>query len=401
MENKEKTPNIETSVSPDGVTIRRKGEGRRQQKQKKNTKQTVFRILRRTLLSILTLVVVLVVGLCLILNLIFNGPSESARNVLTMSLLEASATKWVPGLFIGSDMVDQIRNSGSDIFVDPGDSDDVQIQINTDTSIGGASDEWKDYPDGIRIEHVSGDTYNAHVMIIRDPSKVYMATSTDKFSKDIPGTRINDQIETEGAIAAINAGAFFDNGTTSSTVGSVPEGLVIAGGKVVWNSGAAPEEGFAGFNQDNVLVVAQTMTASKAMELGIRDGCCFGPVLIMNGNVNAEVYNSNSGYNPRTAIGQRQDGAVIFLCIDGRQASSLGGTYADIINIMVEFGAVNACNLDGGSSSLMLYRDQYDRYPNYDPKRIFGNDGDVLMINNYSLLQEKPRRMPNFFMVAP
>ena len=401
MENQVKTPNVETCVSPDNVAVRPKGEGRRQERRKKNTKQTVFRVLRRTLLSILTIVVVLVIGLSMILNLIFNGPSESARNVLTMSLLEASATKWVPGLFIGSDKVDEIRNGGSDLFVDSGNESDVQIQINTDTSISGQTDEWKNYPDGIRIEHVSGDTYNAHVMIIRDPSKVYMATSTDKFSKDIPGTRINEQIETEGAIAAINAGAFFDNGTSSPSVGSVPEGLVISDGKVVWNSGAAPEEGFAGFNQDNVLVVAQTMTASRAMELGIRDGCCFGPVLIMNGNVNSEVYNSNSGYNPRTAIGQRQDGAVIFLCIDGRTASSLGGTYADIINIMVEYGAVNACNLDGGSSALMLYRDQYNRYPNYDPERIFGNDGDVLMINNYSLLQKNPRKMPTFFMVAP
>ena len=185
---------------------------------------------------------------------------------------------------------------------------------------------------------------------------------------------------------------FFDNGTKDPSVGSVPEGLVIANGKVVWNSGAAPEEGFVGLNRDNVLVVADKMTADKAMELGIRDGCCFGPVLIQNGGINNEVYNTNSGYNPRTAIGQRTDGAVILLCIDGRQAGSLGGTYADIINIMVEYEAVNACNLDGGSSTVMLYRDTQGRY---------GQAGEVRMINNYSLLQEKPRKMPTFIMVAP
>ena len=134
------------------------------------------------------------------------------------------------------------------------------------------------------------------------------------------------------------------------------------------------------------------MTAAQAQELNIRDGCCFGPVLIINGSINEDVYNANSGYNPRTAIGQRADGSVIFLCIDGRQAGSLGGTYADIINIMVEFGAVNACNLDGGSSTVMLYRDMQGRY---------GEPGQVQMINNYSLLQEKPRKMPTFFMVRP
>ena len=81
---------------------------------------------------------------------------------------------------------------------------------------------------------------------------------------------------------------------------------------------------------------------------------------------------------------------MIFVCIDGRQAASLGGTYADIINIMVEYGAVNACNMDGGSSSVMMYRDE---------RGLFGEAGAVTMINNYSLLQSQPRKMPNFWMV--
>ena len=147
-----------------------------------------------------------------------------------------------------------------------------------------------------------------------------------------------------------------------------------------------------GFNFDDVLVVAKSMTAQQAKEQNIRDGCEFGPVLIMNGEVNQEAYNANSGWNPRTAIGQRADGAVIFVCIDGRQVGSPGGTYADIINIMVEYGAVNACNMAGGSSSGMMYRDVHGK---------LGDAGEVHMINNYSLLQSEPRRMPNFWMVRP
>ena len=360
---------------------------------KTKKKSGVWTVVRRTLLMVVTVLLLVVVGLVMVLDLVFNGPSEAACKVLTNSLHEASATKWVPGLFLGKERVDQIlHGGGSDLLELEGTTDTDKVQIDMDAILDATSDEWKDYPDGIRIEQVSGDTYNAYVMIIRDPSKVYMATSSDKFSRDVPGTRITDEIENQGAVAAINAGAFFDNGTAGPEVGSVPEGLVIAGGKVVWNSGRAPEEGFAGFNEDNVLVVAQTMTADRAKELKIRDGCCFGPVLVMDGQVNEKEYNANSGFNPRTAIGQRADGAVLFVCIDGRQASSLGGTYGDLIDIMVEFGAVNACNLDGGSSTVMLYRDQYGRY---------GEKGQVQMINNYSLLQAKPRRMPTFFMVRP
>ena len=362
-------------------------------KPKRSALSIVFCVIRRTLLAVVTLVLLLFIALCLILNLFFNGPSPAARDVLTMSLSEASGTKWLPGLFLGDEMVEQIRQGDAALFVDDEDPADLDpIEINTDTSLTANNDEWKNHPDGIRIENISGDTYNAYAMIVRDPSKVYLATSTENFSMSIPGTRITNQIEKEGAIAAVNAGAFYDNGTSDPSVGSVPQGLVISGSKVVWNSGSAPEEGFVGFNQDNVLVVADTMTADKAMELGIRDGCCFGPVLIQNGGINNEAYNSSSGFNPRTAIGQRPDGAVILLCIDGRQAGSLGATYADIINIMVEFGAVNACNLDGGSSTIMLYRDQYGLY---------GEPGKVQMINNYSLLQEQPRKMPTFIMVKP
>ncbi|MBO5954256.1 MAG: phosphodiester glycosidase family protein [Oscillospiraceae bacterium] len=346
---------------------------------------TAMCILRRVLLSLVTLVLLVFIGLVLVCNLIFNGPSSTARDRLTMSMRESSGMKWCPALFIGKDTVAEIEKTvNAELPDDLSDNSQIKIDLNNNM---GSSDEWANHPDGIRIERISGSTYSAYVMIIRDPSRVYLATSTENFSTSIPGTRINHQIETEGAVAAINAGAFLDDGTSGLHVGSVPQGLVISKGKVRWNQGKPPEEGFVGFNEDNILVVAKSMTADKAIELNIRDGCCFGPVLIMNGAVNEEAYNKNSGLNPRTAIGQRADGAVIFVCIDGRQASSLGGTYGDITDIMVEFGAVNACNLDGGSSTVMLHRDL--------------TSGKVSMINNYSLLQEEPRRMPTFYMVRP
>lgn len=374
-------------------------------KRKKPRKNPVLTFVFRFFLSIVTLAVLLVTALSIIMNVVFNGPYPNARNILAMSLLEPSGTKWIPALFIGQDGVDEIlnNNAAGDLSgnISSGVSGGSVVVIPSQGNSADPGSEWKDYPDGIRIENVSGDTYSAYVMVIRDPSKVYMATSSDHFDPSIPGTRIHNQIETEGAIAAINAGAFFDNGTSSAVVGSYPEGLVVAGGEVRWNSGKAPEEGFVGFNKDNILVVAQSMTADQAMELNIRDGCCFGPVLIMDGQVNISVYNSDSGFNPRTAIGQRADGAVLFVCIDGRQAGSLGGTYKDMIDIMVEYGAVNACNLDGGSSTVMLYRDQYGRYNDQPDRPRFGANNDVVMVNNYSLLQQEPRRMPTFFMVRP
>ena len=362
-------------------------------KKKKKGSGLLGRIIRRFFLVLFTVVILVLAALVLVMNLVFNGPSPAARDKLTMTLIEASATKWVPDLFIGEDTVAEIRESVSDSGLDEDVTDTTKVIIQANNVITGNSNEWDNYPDGVRIERRSGDTYNAHIMIVRNPAQVYMGTSTEKFSTAIPGKRITEVMaENPDVIAAINAGAFNDDGTASSYVGSTPLGLVMSNGNCVWTSGKQPGlEGFAGFNEDNILVVSKTnLSQSEAENLKIRDGCCFGPVLIVNGEVNLEAYNNKSGFNPRTAIGQRADGAVIFVCIDGRQAGSLGGTYADIINIMQEYGAVNACNMDGGSSSVMMYRDTYGK---------LGTAGETVMVNNYSLLQSQPRRMPNFWMV--
>lgn len=362
-------------------------------KKKKKGSGLLGRIVRRFFLVLFTVVILVLAALVLVMNLVFNGPSPAARDKLTMTLIEASATKWVPALFIGEDTVAEIRESVSDSGLEEDVTDTTKVIIQANNVITGNSNEWDNYPDGVRIERRSGDTYNAHIMIVRNPAQVYMGTSTEKFSTAIPGKRITEVMaENPDVIAAINAGAFNDDGTASSYVGSTPLGLVMSNGNCVWTSGKQPGlEGFAGFNEDNILVVSKTnLSQSEAENLKIRDGCCFGPVLIVNGEVNLEAYNNKSGFNPRTAIGQRADGAVIFVCIDGRQAGSMGGTYADVIDIMQEYGAVNACNMDGGSSSVMMYRDTYGK---------LGAAGETVMVNNYSLLQSQPRRMPNFWMV--
>lgn len=363
-------------------------------KKKKKGSGLLGRIIRRFFLLLFTVILLLLAALCLAANLVFNGPSPAARDLLTMTLLEPSATKWIPGLFMEEETVNAIRYGDSDSSTTDAVTDISQVVINKNTTVSATDDEWAGYPDGIKISSYAGDTFNAHIMVIRDPSKVYLATSTDQFSSSIPGTRIDDQINTEGAIAAINAGAFFDNGTSSPAVGATPEGLVVSKGSVKWTTGSPPNaSGFAGFNKDDILVVSKdNLSKAQAESLNIRDGCCFGPALIINGEVNQEEYSKASGLNPRTAVGQRADGAVIFVCIDGRQAGSMGGTFKDVIDIMTEYGAVNACNMDGGSSSVMLYRDQYG---------LFGEAGQVQMINSYSLLQERPRKMPTFWMVAP
>ncbi len=251
------------------------------------------------------------------------------------------------------------------------------------------SKEWENFPDGIRIDTYKGETFTARVMIVRDPSKVYLAASSDPLSMDTPGIRMDEALEQENAVAAVNAGPYFDDGTSSRAVGSVPLGLALAENDVIWNDDQAYEYGFVGFNKDNILIVASSMTEAEAMELEIRDGCSSGPVLMINGKVNWEIYESRSGFNPRTVIGQRADGAVLLICALGRNPGSVGADYNQMIDILKEYGAVNACALQGGSASNMLYRDVDGRY---------GEKGTVQIFNQYSLAPSL-RRLPLFWMV--
>lgn len=256
--------------------------------------------------------------------------------------------------------------------------------------------EWTPYPDGIRIDTYEGENFTAQIMLVRDPSRLYLATSSETLSKDTPGLKMNDAIEKEGAVAAINAGTCWDDGTGSLEVGSVPLGLNLSKGKVVWDSfsEATPDTGFVGFNRDNILIVANSVTEEEALELGIRDGCASGTVLIVNGNA---VDIDHSGYSPRTAIGQRADGTVILVCTNGRTDEYIGATLSDVIAILQEYGAVNACALLGGSSANMLYR---------DTQGLYGETGTVHMFNPESAEHNiftglALRRLPTFWMVKP
>ena len=264
----------------------------------------------------------------------------------------------------------------------------------TPTEEANLNDAWVDFPDGIQIDTYSGETFTAHVMLVRAPSKVCLATSSDSLSQDTPGIGIDKAIEQENAIAAVNAGVFYDDGTGSLTVGSVPCGLVLANEHVVWNSlhDHIYEDGFVGFNKDNILIVGNSITAEEAADLEIRDGYEGGPVLLVNGKPNLSVYDTLSGYTSRTAIGQREDGTVIFISADGRTPQSLGATYADLIDIMTEYKAVNACAINHGSACNMLYRDTEGRY---------GEKGVIQTLNQLPTGIANMRRAPTFWMVKP
>ena len=139
--------------------------------------------------------------------------------------------------------------------------------------------------------------------------------------------------------------------------GILLDSTVVVDGEIYF-SDMGCSGGIAALDGDHILHVANAMSEQELIDNDIRYAVCYGPVLISNGEP-ADPESLHDSLNPRTAIGQRSDKAMLLLVIDGRQVSSMGASYQDEVEIMQRYGAVNAINLDGGSSSVLWYRGGY------------------------------------------
>ena len=338
----------------------------------------------------------LVGSLLAVCNTLANGPSKTARDKAVMSALQASATKWMPGLFLSSDTVEEIKKNSQVVVTD--------VKPITDIPSGDGdgdtptADKWANAIDGMIYENVNGTTFKGYVLLIKDPARVTVGVSSNDFAHATAGMRIFELADKYNAVAAINAGEFRDDGGVGT--GYAPMGLTYSEGNCVWNDGLSRT--FMGFDKNNRLYVAEGTTYAQAEELGMRDAVSFqtGNVLITNDGTNVTYYyaDSNTGVAQRTAIGQCADGTVIFLVTDGRTASSMGATRNEIIDTLISYGAVTAGMLDGGSSSMLYYRDYFTKY-NIDQSQL-DEYQKMGLVNKYKAFTN-PRRIPTYFIVKP
>ena len=347
----------------------------RARRAKLRRKRKIRRIAWRAALSVLTVLVLLVAALYCAGWVAFRGPSETMGDLLTVTMLETSALKFIPHLYYSSAQVDAIlaRNQVSEvqeatdtslIVIAPPTPEptpipnDAQVTALPDLQALTTPEPTQEpvrTMEGIEVYDVKGGTYTGYMMVVHDPSRVSVGVCRDKFNSKA-GLRLHEIAERYDAVAAVNGGAFVDTNGTGN--GGTPTGLVISNGEILNKANKSSIHNIVvGFNEDDILVFGK-FSGAEAQENNMRDALAFGPVLVSNGEP-APVTGASSGLNPRTAIGQRADGAVLMLVIDGRQASSLGATYADLIQVMLEYGAVNAVNLDGGSSSMLYFDGEY------------------------------------------
>ena len=313
-------------------------------------------VIGRMLTFIFVTLLVLVIGFYGVMWILVNGPSKRAKELFVISVRETSAVGWFANLYMSEEEINEIIEGNKVVYSDE-ETDTSLIQVDKpsqedkDLDNKEDSDDKSEATEDIEVVDITGPTYRGKMMIIKDPSRVIVGVKGE-----FDGTRgktVKDIVASYGAIGGTNGGEFED--PQGMGHGEYPIGLVMSEGKHVYGSLETKYPLIIGLDKNNILRL-ESMTGQEAIDAGIRDSVCFGagPVLIKNGQP-SEVLGSSSGLNPRTAIGQRADGAILLLVVDGRQASSLGATFEDLISIMMEYEAVNAANLDGGTSSNMVY----------------------------------------------
>ncbi len=359
-------------------------------------------IARRIVLCFFTFLILIVLAAYLLLYVVARGPSETVRNMLVLSAKQASATKWVPSLFLDEATIEEIMEDSKRVTVDvmsAAEYAEIHGHGAKGETPGGERDEWEGAVDGVQLLTDSGDTYKAYILLVKDPSRVFVGTSTDNFASATVGARIYEIAEKYDAFGVVNAGEFADPGGNGS--GAQPIGLTYSQGVCVW-----PQEAyrtFIGFDKNDRLICREGMSKWEADEAGVRDSVMFqnGNVLIStgdDGNISFYYASGNTGTAQRTAIGQRADGTVIFIVTDGRAASSLGATHNDMIDMMVKYGAVNAAMLDGGSSAMMYVENYYNLYDEFrDTARDEYQERGL--VNKYKAFT-RPRTMPTYFVIG-
>lgn len=285
------------------------------------------------------------------------GPYSWIRNTLITTAMTTQSHQYLARWFYSDDYINKVlannyiietnENTNPDLIDMPDFNNDKKYASKYEKDIFEGVDENTIYK---KIK-VSGKGYDGYIIAVYKPEKVKLAVSSKLGTE---GQTLKTMAKNNNALITMNASGFFDPDWSGN--GAIPHGTVIKDGRIIYDfQDANVGGGFIGFDKDNKLILGR-MTKQQAINKGIRDAIEFGPFLIVNGKPSFVKGDGGWGIAPRSAIGQRADGIVLFVVINGRNYKKgiLGIDMVGMTELMQNYGAVNAANLDGGTSSALL-----------------------------------------------
>lgn len=285
------------------------------------------------------------------------GPVRVVRDFYISSALTSMTHRYFAYVFFSPEKVEEIASQNT-VLENEEDTDASAIRIAKVEDTGNYESIYEEQilkrekgNDIYKIIKLEESTYTAYITVVYDPARVDLV-SANNLSRG--GQEVVDMAKDNDALVAINGGS-----AAISNHALIPRGIYMEDGKVLFDSGQ--EEKIIAFNKDHVLVLSK-MNSEEAQKAGIMDAVYFGPYLIVNGKPSTFIGDGGYGNRPRTAIGQRQDGIVLFLTVNGK-AGFNGTTMKDLTDIFIRYKAYNAANLDGGGSTTLVEKGELVNNP--------------------------------------
>ncbi|MCW2277381.1 phosphodiester glycosidase family protein [Heliophilum fasciatum] len=285
------------------------------------------------------------IGTILVPLVVFYGPVPALRQMVVGSIA-TSRHPQVAEFFLSPEQIQAILGQPDDSSVQTALSNGQQVSL----SLQRGSDR-------IEIEDIHGKRFTGKVLIVHEPTRVKVAVTSQLGES---GETVLEMARRVGAVAAINAGGFIDpNGQGN---GAFPDGVTISNGEFISVLKEDQKEDIIGLTKKGMLIVGR-YSARDLRQMDMADVVTFGPPLVVNGRGTITQGDGGWGVAPRAAIGQREDGALIMVTIDGRQVGSIGATLRELQDLLLQYGAVTAGNLDGGASTTMVYQGKVVNQP--------------------------------------
>ncbi|MBU3213868.1 phosphodiester glycosidase family protein [Clostridium estertheticum] len=283
--------------------------------------------------------------------MLYYGPFKNVKSTVVGAAMTTYSLQWLATTFLSKEAIAKIMSDQTVDTLVQNNLDGVKVENKNDNSI--------------ERYDVKGNNYKGYILIIKDPTRLKVGSSS-MLGKE--GQLTSDIAKDNNAIAAINGGGFSDGDSESKHTGigtgGNPTGIIMGRGKTVRNDITDVDkktEVVAMTSSGRLLVGPHSLSEMKTA--GVTDAVSFGPALIVGGQKTITKGIGGWGIAPRTCVAQRKDGAIIFLVIDGRQLASVGASLREAQDVLYDYGAVNASNLDGGSSSTLFYDDEVINSP--------------------------------------
>ena len=319
----------------------------KKKKNKSNKKQKIKKVILTTML------IIYILGCSFGLFLLY-GPYDKFRTWFISTSMSTMSHQYFCKWFYSDKEIDKVIRNNYTIEVNEETNTDL-IKMEEEENYANEYEKQilkRDKDADYKIIELEVNGQKSYLAAIYDPSKVKVAVSKGVGTYGQYATKIAEE---NNAILATNGGGF--GNAPGNQTGGRPTGVTISNGKVITDntySSDAQSGGLIGLTYDNKLVLIKNATAAKAKSMNVRDGVSWGPFLIVNGKKSFMKGNGGWGYAARTAIGQRSDGIILLLVVNSNSTRTKGADMVNLTEIMSNYGAVNAANLDGGTSTVMI-----------------------------------------------